>query len=593
MPKVPSYGNRQVETAPIPGVRLTAAPTVTSLGGPVGAGLQDVGEASDRIAEQRLQVATEERKKAEQVALMEADRQLAEWENRSLHDAQTGALTKRGTEAFNLPESTLGSFDDTAAGIEKGLVGDHVRQAFRRVAGSRRVDVDRSLQRHVAGERQVYERTQAQAYLETSRSAALAAAGDPTRVDLEIQRQGMALEESLRGQPPEVLTRALHETFSATYGGVVARLLDGGDVAGARREFDRTKQHILPEDADRLEKAMRVGDVRQESQRLVDDLLAKPGADGGLVALDVALEQVRTKTGDRPELRAEAEQRLVTMHGLRERAVREREDGNFRQAYGLFTAPDNGRGLDAIPASLMASMTPEHQETLRAYAARRDRGESTPTDWSAYYGLRLAAASDEQRPAFLQANLLEYRNKLDDARFKELVDLQANLRSGLQSEATQKRLAQITGMNDAVRDALVGAGINPEVSITNPDAMRSITFRRQLDRRVRALQEMGKELAPEDLRREAEALLVKQVVREKRGAWSPARLVDDEFDDVGERFAFEQPGADRLAYSPRDVPAAERDEILAALRDAGVAPSEQVILDLYNQQVERTSRGEE
>jgi hypothetical protein len=595
MPRVTSYGNQQVQTAPVPGVSLRAAPTVTSLGGPVAAGVQDLGEAADHISEQRLQVALEERAKAEQTALIEADRQLGEWENRALHDAKTGALTKRGTDAFAMPEPTLGSFDDTAAAIEKGLVGDRVKESFRRQAGARRVDIDRSLQRHVAGERETYQRTQAQAYLQTSRDAAVSAAGDPARVDREIERQGAVLEEALRGQPPEVLTRALHETFSGTYSGVVASLLDAGDARGARQEFERVRMHILPEDAAKLEKAMKVADVRQESQRVVDDLLSKPAAGGGLVPLDVALAQAKELTAKRPELREEVEQRLVTMHGLRQRAAREQDDANFRQAYSIFTAPDNGRGIDAIPATLMASLAPEHQETLRTYASQRDRGQKAETDWPAYYQLRLAAASEEGRAAFMQTNLLDYLNRLEPARFKELVDLQADLRSngGKGGEATQRLNAGVTTANDAAREALVAAGINPEVSTKNPDAARAIAFRRQLDRQIVAAQQMGgKPLGAEDVRKLAEGLLVKQTIREKRGRWSPGRLVDDEFDDVGERYAFEAPGIDRIAYTPREVPAAERSKILAALREAGVEPSEEVVLDLYNQQVERSTRAE-
>jgi hypothetical protein len=304
---------------------------------------------------------------------------------------------------------------------------------------------------------------------------------------------------------------------------------------------------------------------------------------------------VKERTADRPELRAETEQRLVTMSSLRERAERKQAEAQFRQAYDLFVAPTNSRGLDAIPPTLMASLDPEQQETLRQYAGRRDRGEKVATDWSAYYALRLAAAEEGTRAEFLETNLLQFRNQLDDERFRELVDLQADLRGGRgrSAEATKKLLTGITSAEDAAREALVAAGINPEVSTKNADSARAIAFRRQLDRRILAVQEQtGKPASAEEVRQLADDLLIKQTVREKRGAWSPGRLFDDDYDDVGTRFAFESPGADRLAYAPRDVPGEERTKIVAALREAGREPSEEAILDLYNLRVERDASAE-
>lgn len=149
MPIVP-YGPANVERAALPGARLGVQASPGTFGAGVAHGAGDVADVSLNIQEQ-------ERAKADQVRMLDMERQLGEWENAKLYDPKDGAFAKRGQDSFGLPEAVGQDFDAFAGELQTGLTSERQRVAAQQLIDGRRQGIQRSLMHHVAGEQRMVE----------------------------------------------------------------------------------------------------------------------------------------------------------------------------------------------------------------------------------------------------------------------------------------------------------------------------------------------------------------------------------------------------------------------------------------------------
>lgn len=521
MPTVPDIPRQQVEQRALPGVRLSGDVSPDAFGAAIGRGTQDIAQALDRRDTLRQRVVAEEREKAERTAFFNVDSQLAAWDN----EEQIKAQSKRGSEAFALPDDLRQRRAAKVAEIEKGITSERVRESFRQSAQARGLDVDAQVQRHVAREREDYRIATVKAAVETSQNVAWTKAGDGFAVDTEVARQRLILREGLQGSPKEEVDLALAESASRTYAGAISALIDQNRPDLAKQEMARVGAFILPGQAKGLRDALAVADERATSQRLVDDLLARD-ANGNLPPLDVALAQVRERVGDNAALREEAERRLVSMHGLHQRADQERDDTLFRKSYDTFTDPANTRGLDAIPATEWSRLSPERREALKAIDARRDRGVELPKNGPAYLRLLRDAGRDPQ--AFGKLNLLDRAHEVAPSDLAELQKLQNDLikTGGAGGEATQKLLAGVRTKDEAVTSLLKAR--MPNLTGKDADPALADAFYSALDAKVIAQQQAtGKPATPAEVRELAEVLLIEHTVT-RPGSWFGSLGTTDE-----------------------------------------------------------------
>jgi hypothetical protein len=128
----------------------------------------------------------------DQVAFLEGDRKMSAWENDALYNPQTGALSKRGKDAFAVPDEVGKAYDDYTQEVRKGLTTDRQRVAFDKAAASRRGDIDKTLAKHVFTEARKFEDTETENYVATAKQSAVNNYQDSARVDLEIARGSAA-----------------------------------------------------------------------------------------------------------------------------------------------------------------------------------------------------------------------------------------------------------------------------------------------------------------------------------------------------------------------------------------------------------------
>lgn len=230
MPTIRRY-ERQVDLAPIQGGRQTVAPSAESFGASAGKALGDIGK----------NIYQDEVRRQDEVAVLEADRKMSEWENKRLYDPKNGALAVKGKDAFGLPDTINKEFDDTANEIAKGLSTPRQRDAFMRMRASRQRDVNGTLSRHVFNEIRQFDNNETSAYIANSQQAAANNYNDPERIGLEIERQHAAVSDFARrnGLEGSETERMLRErAVSGTHKLVIEKLLANGQDLAASRYYN-------------------------------------------------------------------------------------------------------------------------------------------------------------------------------------------------------------------------------------------------------------------------------------------------------------------------------------------------------------------
>lgn len=569
MPQIPRL-QRTVSREALPGVRLTAAETEASAG--VGAELAGA-EASRAAASFGSRVGAtglamygaeiqEERDRADSVAILNAERQLAEWENTRLYDPETGALNTRGKESFGLPEQVAGEYAQLTGHLEKQLGTDRQREMFQRVKVNRGMGLDLTLRRHVSGEMNRYEAEELKSMVSNSVSSAISNANDPERIGQELDRAIGAIKTHAPrlGLGPEQIERQVRAVTSDTHTGVIERLLSTEQDKAAQEYFDETKGQISGEAIAKIERALEEGSLRGESQRQADVIVAAGGT--------LTEQREKVKKIEDPKVRDQVMQRVE-----HEAAVKEREENEAERAVLLdaYNRVDKAGGrISAIPSSVWSTLSGNARSALRSYGEHIARGVPVQTDPAVYYKLMRQAADDPAGFASPANNLLLYKAKLDDGDFKQLATMQVSMQNG-QRGATEKALETFRTNSQLLDDTLALYKIDPNAK-PNTDEGRAIAqLRRLVDQSVEQQHALtGKKPTNQDVQEYIDRLLIPTV--SKKGSWWNILPGGEPFYDQTKRF---------VDYTIADVPAKDREEIKKALERRQRTVTDQTILDVY------------
>jgi soluble lytic murein transglycosylase len=144
------------------------------------------------------------------------------------------------------------------------------------------------------------------------------------------------------------------------------------------------------------------------------------GSFGNRIPSETEVRQaVREVAGDNVRVRDDATSEALAQLGSKLRDRERQQQEVMAAVYGRLEA--NGGNFAALPASLRAAIPGDKIGQVRNYADSLRGGGKVETDMELYYNLRT-------KPQMLkQTNLLAVRGKLEDAEFKELTRLQADL----------------------------------------------------------------------------------------------------------------------------------------------------------------------
>lgn len=570
MPTVSTYGQRKVGTDAIPGARKTAGETPLS----EGAGLEEARAnkfealaglghvalgAGLALGREQQRVRDDEQRRADEIAVLNAQNQLATWESKRVYDPQSGALSQKGRDSFGLPEAVGDEFHQVAGDIAAGLGTDRQRIAFARVQQERGQQLDLTLRRHVYGEMQHYEGQELQALVDNSRSAAIANATDPRRVGVELGRavDAITTHAPRLGLGPEEIKKQIAGVTTATHVGVIEELLAQDQTKSAQVYFEETRSQINGDAIARVEKALDAGKTRGEAQKQADAILAAGGT--------FTEQREKARKIDDPEVRDSVMQRLEHEDTIRERDARDQNERVMRNVYDVV---DRTHDVNKIPPATWATLSGGERASLHAYADRLAKGIAVETDLPTYYSLMTKAGTDPEK--FATSNLLEYRAKLGDTEFKQLTGLQLSIRNGDRAKA-DKELSDFNIHNDIVNDTLSVYGVDPHAKPASAQGVAIANLRGMLRTRVQAMEQLtGKKPTPDDIRGTLDELLSTSV--KVPGSWWNIFPGGAPFFDSDKRI---------IDLTIGDVPAGDRTQIEDALKRAGRPVSDQTVLNLF------------
>lgn len=571
MPQVKGYGSAQVRQAGIPAARGSAVLS------PEGAGLA-MGQAITQAAATYYR---DEVDRQDQVAFLEADRKLSEWENKALYDPANGALSKRGKEAFSVPDSVAKDFDSTVQGISSSLSTDRQRVAFERAVAARRKDINTTLSRHVFQESRKFEDAETTAYLKNAAESAVLNSHDPERVRLELDRgiAAIAGHSQRNGLGAEYEKQARSEFLSKTTVGIVERFLANGQDRTAKEYFEKNKALIAGDDITRVEAKLSVAIREGEGLRAGVEIWDRigPKSDMDPVQLDKLFKDAESKYAGDPGMLKAVKGALTERANVHNSAQRERSESN---SSAVWNAIEKGAGLNQVRSMPEYLALPgKEKDSIKNHIIDRSdvlkrRAEGQGDD-ALYYDLITMSSTRELQDGFLTRNLHNDRAKLSRQQFNHLVEVQAALRKG-DNRGADKLLASEKQQKQIIDEALLGMKLDPTPNERTPkEKIEQINgFRRSVREAVRAHEtRTGKNATDAEVQSIVDGLIIEGVTK-KRGFWF----------DESKRVYQIQPG-ENIIIKATDVPRSEKTKIEAALRANGKAVTDEAIVDLYTRRL--------
>lgn len=343
MPTVPRYGGGVASTAVnTPRENPNANHDAFGVQGP------NVLEGAVPNLIQMVQV---HKQKADQVANLASDNELAALESRLLYDSKSGALNKRGKDAFDLPETVGEEWRKGVSEIEAKLGNKEQRLAFANSRAQREVNIHTAVQKHVSDQLKSYDDQETQSFLTNERSATLANYQDSQRVELGIDRQRAALTDYAKrnGMSPEKLKDLQQNATSQTYAGVLDRMLTNDQDLTATKYYKDVKEYMTGEDQGKIEKALEEGSLRGESQRQADVIVSKFGKDWDKAqAAVVAIQD--------PKIRDAVKVRVNQNFAEQRQIDQQKQEDLYLRATNMIDADPNRNARDVVPAPIWAQL---------------------------------------------------------------------------------------------------------------------------------------------------------------------------------------------------------------------------------------------
>lgn len=245
---IPRTSGPQVQAQLGPQVRNTAQVDLSPLNRTAGA----VGQAAADLFQQQKQ-------RADLTAVMEARRELSEWEGATFNPANADGIAKyKGRESLNAPPALLGDLDQRVSAI-RGRLSPDQQQRFDQVAFSFRDSVQTRLNGYADREYGIYEREEQKAALDNIGQDAVSAgmSGDFGLSDTRLQEAiGIAAAaDAANGLGPEAMKASERGVVSSVRKQIAAGLATR-DPFAAEDYYNRYADQMTPEDRAQVERTL-------------------------------------------------------------------------------------------------------------------------------------------------------------------------------------------------------------------------------------------------------------------------------------------------------------------------------------------------
>lgn len=498
MPRVPTITDNRVQERGLPNQRFSVSTNAETFG--AGAAKESVNSFS--------QYAIEERKKADQLAVLDADRQLSEFETNILYSSDKGVLNKKGKDAFGSVDYANQEFQKKVGEIEKGLSGDEQKLRFKQMANSRYKTINSTVQKHMASEAANYDEQVTTAYIANEQDAAALNYFDKDRVGLSLFRQQASLieQKERNGLPEEWLKYKIGEAKSKTHTSVIERMLANDDYTQAQEYFSEHKDDIDSKSISSVEKALKVGKLRGDSQKKTDEIMASADtvSDGLARAREIEDPEIRDEVAKRVKSRF-AEQKLLEKKDL---------DRLYLNAYEQLKQNPSGDPLDVIEPGVFSKLSSEQQKAL--YSVNTP-GKDDENSWISFMDLN----PKEMAGLSLSDFQTKYWSGMNEDHRKQATQLW----NTAQKNQNDIKLKSILSNKERIKNSLVQSGLYNAEKASMEEKERLISVQNAVDKSYQEFQETKKrDPYPEEVQKMIDDELMRKVFV-KRSFWTdPSKL---------------------------------------------------------------------
>lgn len=576
----------------MPGVRASGGPDADGFGAGIGRTLQQAGNQATAII-------LEAQRKADETAIDEATNALYQLEATRVYDAQTGVLSTRGKDALPAAQSVYEEYDKLVSDLS-GNLNERQREAFHQRADRFRLGLFKRVENHVHGEIGRHMQATQQARIENAHQAAVANYDDPDRIRLELARETEAVLKMAEGQDPEVIKATIAEVHSRTHMGVIDRMLQNQQGELARAYYNQNREAIRGDQLGRVEAVIADAETAEQEQRYTEDILAYGQSEEE--SINLARSVVAGKMQDR------VVQRLRHRFAEQKQFEQQQREQAFNDQWAALEQNPATANERDIPRNIWVSLSPQQQQALKRHAEQLRKGIQPSLEdddtWALYDGLRQQAINPEQRPAFVMRDLTPLRSQLPEREFREIYELQQQLKS----EATQsaapgpadtranKLLNGIRTSTQIANDSLQTAGVDPQAKPGTEDHTTALKFRRSLDQAIVQHQmTTGKEASGTEIQALADSLLMRIAGNESPAfgwwnlfAFTPPGGLYSSYRAAA--WAKGEKGAYLMDLAIDDVPEDFQKRSRAALRNRGLAVTDEMVVFAYREKLARENQ---
>lgn len=543
MPVVPRYnnGSTQIQQSGAPNVRLTDRVSSEAF---------NAGPSMDKVLSTTQKLFEKAKQEGDEIAVTEAIARRTQAETDLKYNQDTGIFNKKGKDAFNSMEGSFDSIKKMDDDIESSLSNDVQKSYYRKKAMGAQQEFYSAVNRHAATEKVTYDNQVTESSLSAFRDTVAKNPYDQAVVAdaLNGQREAFLTYASRNGMSEEATAQKMLEITSKTHATAIDSMLNSGKYSYAKQYFDANKENLNATDISRVEKNVKEGSLRVEAQGIADDLTVK--------GLPVGQALIELRKIEDPDLREKATQHWRQNKQYEDIAKRDAEERINVEAANIIDK--NGGDLSKLPPGKFNSLTTQGRSAIQSYAATRSRGEEPKTDWSVYNNIIQKASTPELQDEFMREDLItNYRNKLSDSEFKEVVKLQSGLRKG--DDKIKGELDDYRTKTSIVTDTVKSMGIDRGSAKAN--AFESAVASQQRSKQT----QLGRKLTNEEMEGIVQKLAIKVAI-----PWA------------SDTFLFETDENKIKINDIDDVPENYLKQIKESLARRGMPTDDASILKIYN-----------
>jgi len=386
-----------------------------------------------------------EERKADNMAVMSAKEELDGFQSEYLHNADTGALNKRGEDSFGLPEDYSTQFAAKRQEISKRL-NERQQEQFNLYAQTASRRGNETLQKHISRETNAFNEGRLKARVAGLQQRVLDNAYDPKAIADNLKEQNVAIFQlaDANGLSDEETTQLINEANSKTHRGILNSYLTRGEDLLAKEYYNKIAKDMNASDRLLVEKAIEQTSTLSEGQRQTDRIM-----DSGLT-LEESLEKARDLKD--PKLRDMVVKRVKTRFSEAKEIKRLQEEDLYLDIYNDIV---DGDGIETVNKEKLALLPPSKQKSLMdaAYAPRKTSNLSKFQDYE------VMAADPEQRDKFLMIDASVFAKDLKAADVQKMIKKQTDIRNG---NVDEFEATGITTKSQMVTSALDSIGLSKE-----------------------------------------------------------------------------------------------------------------------------------